>query len=108
MNDEELLDYVEAKTIEEMLDGCDICDHLGDKVYDTGAWLVSFRAENICRLIDMARKSKRTWVGLADYEIQECYSEAYKIVQGRQLEIAFYKTIEAKLKQKNGYAEENA
>ena len=49
---------------------------------------------------------QRTWVGLADYEIQECYSESYKIVQGRQLEIAFYKTIEAKLKLKNGYAEE--
>jgi hypothetical protein len=46
------------------------------------------------------------WVGLTDDEIQECYSEAYKIVQGRRLEIAFYKTIEAKLKQKNGYAEE--
>lgn len=50
---------------------------------------------------------QRTWVGLTDEEIQECYSEAYKIVQGRQLEIAFYKTIEAKLKQKNGFAEEN-
>jgi len=44
---------------------------------------------------------KRTWVGLTDEEIQECYSEAYKIVQGRQLEIAFYKTIEAKLKENN-------
>jgi hypothetical protein len=44
---------------------------------------------------------QRTWVGLTDEEIQECYSEAYKIVQGRQLEIAFYKTIEAKLKEKN-------
>ena len=49
---------------------------------------------------------QRTWQGLTDEEIQECYSEAYKIVQGRQLEIAFYKTIEAKLKLKNGYAEE--
>ena len=50
---------------------------------------------------------QRTWVGLTDEEIQECYSEAYKIVQGRQLEIAFYKTIEAKLKEKNGFTEEN-
>ena len=54
----------------------------------------------------VALKAQRTWQGLTDEEIQECYSEAYKIVQGRQLEIAFYKTIEAKLKQKNGYAEE--
>jgi hypothetical protein len=45
--------------------------------------------------------TQRTWVGLTDEEIQECYSEAYKIVQGRQLENAFYKTIEAKLKKKN-------
>jgi hypothetical protein len=51
--------------------------------------------------------AQRTWVGLTDEEIQECYSEAYKIVQGRQLEIAFYKTIEAKLKEKNGFTEEN-
>jgi hypothetical protein len=49
---------------------------------------------------------QRTWVGLTDEEIQECYNDAYKIVQGRRLENAFYKTIEAKLKQKNGYAEE--
>jgi hypothetical protein len=49
----------------------------------------------------VALKAQRTWVGLTDEEIQECYSEAYKIVQGRQLEIAFYKTIEAKLKENN-------
>ena len=49
---------------------------------------------------------QRTWVGLTDEEIQECYNGAYKIVQGRRLEYAFYKTIEAKLKQKNGYAKE--
>jgi hypothetical protein len=44
---------------------------------------------------------QRTWVGLTDEEIQECYNEAYKIVQGRRLENAFYKTIEAKLKERN-------
>ena len=101
MTDEELLDYMEAITIEEMLDGCEIDDHLKEKVYRTGIWGVTFRAEFICRLIDMARESKRTWVGLADYEIQECYSEAYKIVQGRRLEVAFYQAIEAKLKERN-------
>ena len=44
---------------------------------------------------------QRTWVGLTDEEIQECYNDAYKIVQGRRLENAFYKTIEAKLKERN-------
>lgn len=58
MTDEELLDYVEAKTFEEMLDGCEIDDHLGEKVCYTGAWAVTFRADTICRLIDMAREAK--------------------------------------------------
>jgi len=98
MNDEELLDYVEAKTIEEMLDGCDICDHLGDKVYDTGAWLVSFRAENICRLIDMARKSKRTWVGLTDEEIAQGCKESWVTEQAWQSAVWW---AEEKLKEKN-------
>ncbi len=71
MNDEELLNYVEAKVIEKMLDGCEIDDHLGYKKYDVGAWSVSFRADTLSRLIDMARKSKRTWVGLTDEDISE-------------------------------------
>jgi hypothetical protein len=104
MNDEELLDYVEAKTIEEMLDGCDICDHLGDKVYDTGAWLVSFRAENICRLIDMARKSKRTWVGLTNEEITQVIKSMPRGIKGWMSDWDLYefsKAYEAKLKEKN-------
>jgi hypothetical protein len=44
---------------------------------------------------------QRTWVGLTDEEIQECYAEAYKIAQGRRLEIAFARVTEAKLKEKN-------
>lgn len=58
MTDEELLDYVEAKTFEEMLGGCEIDDHLGEKMCYTGAWAVTFRADTICRLIDMAREAK--------------------------------------------------
>lgn len=57
MNDEELLDYVEAKVIEKMLDGCEIDDHLGNKEYKVGSWAVTFRADTISRLIDMARKN---------------------------------------------------
>jgi hypothetical protein len=45
--------------------------------------------------------AQRQWVGLTDEEIQKCYQEAYKTVQGRQLEIAFARAIEAKLKAKN-------
>ena len=60
MTDEELLQYVEAKIIEKMLDGCEIDDHLGNTEahYDVGSWSVSFRADTISRLIDMAREAK--------------------------------------------------
>ena len=58
MTDEELLGFVEAKTIEKMLDGCDIDDHLGYKEYRPGNWAVTFRADIMCRLIDMARQAK--------------------------------------------------
>jgi len=58
MNDEELLDFVEAKVIGKMLDGCEIDDHLGNEQYNVGSWAVSFRADIISRLIDMARKNR--------------------------------------------------
>jgi hypothetical protein len=35
------------------------------------------------------------WVGLTDAEIQKCYSEAYKITNGRRLEVSFARAIEA-------------
>ena len=56
MNDQELLEYVETKVIEKMLDGCEIDDHLGCKKYDAGSWSVNFRADTLSRLIDMAKK----------------------------------------------------
>jgi hypothetical protein len=56
MNDQELLEYVETKVIEKMLDGCYIDTHLGNKKYDAGSWSVSFRADTLSRLIDMAKK----------------------------------------------------
>jgi hypothetical protein len=55
MTDKELLEYAETKVIESMLDGCAMDDHLGRKKYDTGSWRVSFRADILSRLIDMAR-----------------------------------------------------
>lgn len=59
MTDEELLDFVEARICEKMLDGCDIDDHLGNKKYNVGSWSVSFRADTISRLLDMARSTKQ-------------------------------------------------
>lgn len=56
MNDQELLEYVETKVIEKMLDGCEIDDHLGNRGYDIGSWSVSLRADTVSRLIDMAKK----------------------------------------------------
>lgn len=59
MTDAELLEYAETKTIEAMLSGCELDDHLGGKDYDAGSWSVTFRAETISRLIDMAKGNKQ-------------------------------------------------
>ena len=56
MTDEELLDRVEQILISQMLSGCETEDHLGYKGYTLiGSWSVSFRADTISRLLDMAR-----------------------------------------------------
>jgi hypothetical protein len=57
MTDEELLDAIEARVIFAMLQGCDMDDHLGRKVFDPGPWVVTLRADQMSRLIDMARKT---------------------------------------------------
>jgi hypothetical protein len=57
MNDEELLAAVEAKVIFAMLQGCEMDDHLGRKVFDPGPWVVTLRADQMSRLIDLARRS---------------------------------------------------
>ena len=44
---------------------------------------------------------KKEWVGLTDEEIEQGMKQAYSIVQGRNLEVAFARAIEAKLKEKN-------
>ena len=44
---------------------------------------------------------QRPWVGLTDEEIQKSYEEAYKVAQGRRLEVAFAQVIEAALRSKN-------
>jgi hypothetical protein len=57
MTDEELLAMAEARVIYAMLEGCMMDDHLGRKVFDPGPWVVTLRADQISRLIDMARGS---------------------------------------------------
>ena len=44
---------------------------------------------------------ERPWVELTDAEIQDCYNAAYRVVQGRRLEVTFARAIGVKLKEKN-------
>ena len=46
-------------------------------------------------------REQREWVELTDEEIQQCYKAAYKVVQGRRLEVTFARAISVKLKEKN-------
>jgi hypothetical protein len=55
MTDEELLEKFEAMVLYTMLEGCLIDDHLGRSKYEVGAWSVSLRADQLSRLIDMAK-----------------------------------------------------
>jgi hypothetical protein len=62
MDDKELLNYVELMTFTAMLNGCSTLDHLGytDITADSvGSWSVSLRADEVARLLDMA-KDKNT------------------------------------------------
>jgi hypothetical protein len=56
MTDKELLDRLEHRLFDEMFEGCLLDDHLGRNHYDVGAWGVRMRADELSRLIDMARK----------------------------------------------------
>ena len=54
MNDQELLEFVETKLFEKMFNGCETDSHLGRKP-DPAPWSVSFRADTVSRLLDLAR-----------------------------------------------------
>jgi hypothetical protein len=58
MTDEELIASIEARAFYAMFDGCVIDDHLDQRI-DAGSWSVSLRADTLCRLIDMAKESKK-------------------------------------------------
>jgi hypothetical protein len=54
-----------------------------------------------------AHPPQRTWVGLTDEEIDKAWRSVDYTVPWEQHRIDIAKAIEAKLKQKNGFAEEN-
>jgi hypothetical protein len=55
MTDQEFLDAVEARVLFAMLNGCAMDDHLGRKVFDPAPWVVTLRADQMSRLLDMAK-----------------------------------------------------
>jgi len=55
MDDKELLDFVEQELFYVMLNGVAVLDHLGYTEFEAGSWSVSFRADEVSRLLDMAR-----------------------------------------------------
>ena len=58
MTDEVLLNRLEWRLFETMFEGCLLDDRLGRNHYDVGAWVVRMRADELSRLIDMARKGQ--------------------------------------------------
>jgi hypothetical protein len=57
MTDKEFLEWLEAKALYAMFSGCFVSDHLGEKKYDVGCWSVGLRADELSRLVDMARSN---------------------------------------------------
>ena len=60
-----------------------------------------WQTQHIADIKEALAQPERPWVELTDAEIQGCYNAAYKVVQGRRLEVTFARAIEAKLKEKN-------
>ena len=56
MDDAEFLAAVEQKAMYMMFSGCEIDDHLHCKKYDVGSWSVHLRADEVCRLLDLAKR----------------------------------------------------
>ena len=56
MTDKELLNFVEQKLFHVMIEGAACHDHLGYTDFAPGSWAVSFRADEIARLLDLAKK----------------------------------------------------
>ena len=59
MNDQEFLEFVERTTFEAMMEAVLLEDFYGYKTYKPGLWPVSFSANEIGRLLDMAIANKK-------------------------------------------------
>ena len=56
MNDKELLEAFESRVFYTMFNGCFIDTHLGNSKHNTGSWSVTLRADELSRLIDLAKE----------------------------------------------------
>ena len=59
MTDEELLEHAETHLVYVMLSGCATETHLGYKKHDPCSWAVTFRADELSRLIDLAKEGAK-------------------------------------------------
>jgi hypothetical protein len=74
-------------------------------VFEEYGQFVTGKEYALIRAIAEAVAPPRTWVGLTDEELPLLAGDNGKRMELQQVR-RFYKYIEAKLKQKNGYAEE--
>ena len=92
----------------------DVIDVLSQPVQEPVAWIVEFEnGEQELHWNDSkaalgetqtplyTTPQPRPWVGLTDEDIKKSYEDAYKVAQGRQLEFAFARVVETKLKELN-------
>ena len=80
---------------------------IASQVYGECVWHESalLRLEAFVKLVEDKALAQRTWVGLTDEEIKTiCLENGW---DSSWQSLRFAQVIEAKLKQKNGYAEEN-
>jgi len=59
MTDQEFLDITEEKLCFVMLNGCATDTHLGRKKVDPSSWAVTLRADDLSRLLDLAKEGVR-------------------------------------------------
>lgn len=55
-SDQDFLDRIENKVMYTMFSGCAMDDHLGYEKYDVGSWAMNLRADEVCRLLDLAKR----------------------------------------------------
>ena len=56
MDDADFLDLIERRVMYVMFSGCEVDDHLYNKTRDVGSWSISLRADEVGRLLDIAKR----------------------------------------------------